>query len=91
MGFSRQEYWSGLPFPSPEAEASYLPEAEGKGDFSLDKAKFFFTKITYLFLLPMLNLAYSFYYDASLWEKFSHKTAVKFFNKKYIRSGNKYL
>ena len=44
MGFSRQEYWSGLPFPSPEAEASYLPEAEGKGDLSLDKAKLFFTK-----------------------------------------------
>ena len=48
--------------------AVYLPEAEGKGDLSLDKAKFFITKIIYLFLLPMLDLAYSFYYDASLWE-----------------------
>jgi len=25
MGFSRQEYWSGVPLPSPE-DAAYIPE-----------------------------------------------------------------
>ena len=24
MGFSRQEYWSGLPFPSPEGYAKFI-------------------------------------------------------------------
>ena len=31
MGFSRQEYWSGLPFPSPTLQADFLPsEPPGK-------------------------------------------------------------
>lgn len=46
----------------------YLPEAEGRGNFSLGKAKFFTTQIIYLFLLTMLILAYSFCYYTSLWK-----------------------
>ena len=41
MGFPRQEYWDGLPFPSPEdfpnpgikPTSSALVEADGKGQF----------------------------------------------------------
>ena len=32
MGFSRQEYWSGVPLPSPEERAGTLNFQPGSGD-----------------------------------------------------------
>ena len=29
MGFSRQEYWSGLPFPSPEKSVTFIQARKG--------------------------------------------------------------
>ena len=34
MGFSRQEYWSGLPFPSPGVGQGYVGQRKGKGQMS---------------------------------------------------------
>ena len=42
MGFSRQEYWSGLPFPSPED----LPDSGIKPTSSALAGEFFTTSAT---------------------------------------------
>ena len=71
VGFSRQEYWSGLPFPSPEdlpdpgikpgsptlQAGSLLTELGGKPSFHLKDAVFFFK---FIFNWRMIALQYCF-------------------------------
>ena len=46
-GFSRQEYWSGLPFPSPGDLPD--PGTEPRSLWATMEAPFFIFKLTYLF------------------------------------------
>ena len=39
MGFSRQEYWSGLPLPSPDPIASRWPSWDGNSDYLIPRPK----------------------------------------------------
>ena len=69
VGFSRQEYWSGLPFPSPgdlpnpgiEAGSpalqadSLLPEPRGKTIFYIHRVEFFVTSCIRLKFVPHEN------------------------------------
>ena len=51
MGFSRQEYWSGLPFPSPGDRPD--PEIEFKSlALAADSFHYFVLFIPYLYLAP---------------------------------------
>ena len=51
MGFSRQEYWSGLPFPSPGDRPD--PEIEPKSLApAADSSQYFVLFIPYLYLAP---------------------------------------
>ena len=38
MGFSRQEYWSGLPFPSPEYGIEFVKSIQMHGSFLSSKS-----------------------------------------------------
>ena len=58
MGFSRQEYWSGLPFPSPgdlinQVQILHHLSHQGSPVYSLDEYRQQFTR--WLFLRPLLK------------------------------------
>ena len=48
MGFSRQEYWSGVPLPSPECECTVNEIQTGKLDRSMSCVISFFGGVTFL-------------------------------------------
>ena len=71
MGFSRQEYWSGLPLPSPCTAASYVNRHKYSGElYSLSEMTRILTKMDMCSLWPSKLLeAYPKSSPASPWEK----------------------
>ena len=71
MGFSRQEYWSGVPLPSPCTAASYVNRHKYSGElYSLSEMTRILTKMDIRSLWPSKLLeAYPKSSPASPWEK----------------------